>query len=167
MANPRYAQQGINFFFGAIFAEVDAVDKSWTKLTNALAGQFCASLNFLDSTQSINPKWSFGPSGIISGNPESLRNRTRFGMLPGENVCTENLTPWKKLLPCGAKRGLATFLNADHIHSTKFHSLGLSMRKVCPGHKTTECSDPDIELSLFVTLVSNQLFGNGSYAKNL
>ena len=74
-------------------------------------------------------------------------------MLPGENVCTENLTPWKKLLPCGAKRGLATFLNADHIHSTKYHNLGLSLRKVCPGH-TNECSNPDIELSLFVVLVN-------------
>ena len=73
-------------------------------------------------------------------------------MLPGENVCTENLTPWKKLLPCGAKRGLSTFLNADHIHSTKYHNLGLSLRKVCPGH-TNQCSDPEIELSLFVVLV--------------
>ena len=73
-------------------------------------------------------------------------------MLPGENVCTENLTPWKKLLPCGAKRGLSTFLNADHIHSTKYHNLGLSLRKVCPGH-TNQCSNPEIELSLFVVLV--------------
>ena len=78
-------------------------------------------------------------------------------MLPGENVCTENLTPWKKLLPCGAKRGLATFLNADHIHSTKYHNLGLSLRKVCPGH-TNECSNPDIELSLFVVLVNFNSF---------
>jgi len=30
--------------------------------------------------------------------------------------------------------------------------LGLSLRKVCPGH-TKECSNPDIELSLFVVLV--------------
>ena len=29
----------------------------------------------------------------------------RVGSLPGENVCTENLTPWKKLLPCESKRG--------------------------------------------------------------
>ena len=50
----------------AIFAQaVQDIDKSWTRLTNALAGQFCASFNFLDSTQSINPKWSFAPNGII------------------------------------------------------------------------------------------------------
>jgi len=136
----------------AIFSdEVTDVDKSWMKLNNALAGQFCASLNFLDSTQSINPNWSFSAKGILRS---SLKDtlKIKFGMLPGENVCTENLTPWKKLLPCGAKRGLSTFLNADHIHSTKYHNLGLSLRKVCPGH-TNECSNPDIELSLFVVLV--------------
>jgi len=29
----------------------------------------------------------------------------RVGFLPSENVCTENLSPWKKLLPCQSKRG--------------------------------------------------------------
>lgn len=27
----------------------------------------------------------------------------RYATLPREIVCTENLTPWKKLLPCGSK----------------------------------------------------------------
>lgn len=27
----------------------------------------------------------------------------RYAMLPREVVCTENLTPWKKLLPCTSK----------------------------------------------------------------
>ena len=136
----------------AFFAEdIDDIDKSWKKLTNALAGQFCASLNFLDSTQSMNPKWSFNPTGILAKSGKD-KQKVKFGMLPGENVCTENLTPWKKLLPCGTKRGLATMLNADHIHASKYHSLGLSLRKICPGHET-QCSDPDIELSLFVVLV--------------
>ncbi len=135
----------------AIFNEkVQDLDKSWVKLTNALAGQFCASLNFLDSTQSITPKWSLSPMGISK---ISSTKRSKFGMLPGENVCTENLTPWKKLLPCSSKRGLATFLNADHIHATKHHNLGLSLRKICPKSDEEECSDPLIELSLYVVLV--------------
>ena len=135
----------------AIFNEkVQDLDKSWVKLTNALAGQFCASLNFLDSTQSITPKWSLSPMGISK---ISATKRSKFGMLPGENVCTENLTPWKKLLPCSSKRGLATFLNADHIHATKHHNLGLSLRKICPQSDEEECSDPLIELSLYVVLV--------------
>ena len=135
----------------AIFSDqVQDIDKSWIKLTNALAGQFCASLNFLDSTHSINPQWSFGPSGVLNS-ANFNASKVKFGILPGENVCTENLTPWKKLLPCGAKRGLATFLNADRIHSTKFHGLGLALRKVCESEKS--CGNPDIELSLYLSLV--------------
>ena len=143
----------------AVFSpNVQEVDKSWTKLTNALAGQFCASLNFMDSTQSINPKWAFGPSGaLLQSNITS--SHIKLGMLPGENVCTENLTPWKKLLPCGAKRGLATFLNADHIHSTKYHSLGLTLRKICAdSDEAGKCmSSPHIELTLYVALVFDPL----------
>ena len=84
-------------------------------------------------------------------------------MLPGENVCTENLTPWKKLLPCGTKRGLATMLNADHIHTSKYHSLGLSLRKICPNHQK-QCSDPELELSLYVVLVFDPA-GNSQWAR--
>ncbi len=32
------------------------------------------------------------------------------GSLPREAVCTENLTPWLKLLPCTGKAGLAAVL---------------------------------------------------------
>ena len=111
----------------------------------------------MDSTQSINPKWAFGPSGaLLQSNLTAFH--IKLGMLPGENVCTENLTPWKKLLPCGAKRGLTTFLNADHIHSTKYHSLGLSLRKICSSAANqVECSNPDIELTQHLSLVFDPL----------
>uniref|UniRef100_A0A8C1LBH2 Phosphatidylinositol glycan anchor biosynthesis, class T n=1 Tax=Cyprinus carpio TaxID=7962 RepID=A0A8C1LBH2_CYPCA len=32
----------------------------------------------------------------------------RYATLPREIVCTENLTPWKKLLPCGSKVQIIT-----------------------------------------------------------
>jgi len=38
---------------------VQDVDKAWTGLTNALAGQLCASLNFLYSTQTVSPLMSY------------------------------------------------------------------------------------------------------------
>jgi phosphatidylinositol glycan class T len=81
---------------------------AWTRLTNALSGQLCASLNFLDATRSFSPAFNFVPRGVATVEEDDDRaNATHFrmGMLPGENVCTENLTPWKKLLPCEAKRG--------------------------------------------------------------
>merc|ERR1740130_944983 len=39
-------------------------------------------------------------------------HRLRLASLPYEPVCTENLTPWLKLLPCGRHRGLAALVSA-------------------------------------------------------
>ncbi|XP_046688222.1 GPI transamidase component PIG-T-like, partial [Homalodisca vitripennis] len=104
------------------------IDKNWKELNGALSGLLCASLNFIDSSNSMSPEMSFRPMGIED--PEQPLNSTllRYGTLPREIVCTENLTPWKKLLPCDAKRGLATLLNAGYIHNTNYHSLGVHFR---------------------------------------
>jgi len=79
-----------------------SVDENWSGLTQALAGQFCASLNFIDSKTTTSPKLSFRREGVAStkGMNSSL---LRHAALPRELVCTENLTPWKKLLPCDSK----------------------------------------------------------------
>ncbi len=45
--------------------------------------------------------------------------------LPTENVCTENLTPFLKLLPCKNAKGLATLLNPLAVFSANFHGLGV------------------------------------------
>ena len=76
------------------------VDIVWEGLTNALAGLLCASLNKLDKTTGVSPKHSFQPAGAQGANLSSSSSHLRFGLLPKENLCTENLTPWKKLLPC-------------------------------------------------------------------
>ena len=76
------------------------VDTVWEGLTNALAGLLCASLNKLDKTTGVSPKHSFQPAGAQGANLSSSASHLRFGLLPKENLCTENLTPWKKLLPC-------------------------------------------------------------------
>ena len=153
------------------FKATAAVDKSWRRLTNALSGQFCASLNFLDSTQSVSPVWSLRPSGVRARTSDHKKDTKesyfRFGTLPGENVCTENLTPWKKLLPCQARRGLATLLNARSIHTTKYHSIGLTLRNVCPsqdsGSSSNSCQNPSVELRQQVTLV----FDPSSFRENV
>ena len=169
----RIRKENKNLNNMTVYATTIAVDKSWRRLTNALSGQFCASLNFLDATQTVSPAWSLRPSGVkaksknkgtdIDGEEESY---FRFGTLPGENVCTENLTPWKKLLPCEAKRGLATLLNARSIHTTKYHAIGLTLRTICPPHPSrspNSCSDPVIELRQHVTLV----FDPSSFRENV
>lgn len=75
-----------------------SIDARWHSLTNTLSGLFCASLNFIDETLTTQPALSFGPDDATKST-----SQLRFGYLPHENVCTENLTPWIKLLPCKAK----------------------------------------------------------------
>ncbi|KAF4516877.1 hypothetical protein B566_EDAN011221, partial [Ephemera danica] len=107
------------------------VDGTWKRLTSALSGLFCASLNFVDVSNSLSPTISFAPSGAV---PKSLTLNSsllRYSTLPREVVCTENLTPWKKLLPCDSKKGLSTLLNAGHIYNTNYHSLGVHVRPIC------------------------------------
>uniref|UniRef100_A0A4W5NUA5 Phosphatidylinositol glycan anchor biosynthesis class T n=1 Tax=Hucho hucho TaxID=62062 RepID=A0A4W5NUA5_9TELE len=40
---------------------------------------------------------------FLRGNHVPTNLFLRYAVLPREIVCTENLTPWKKLLPCGSK----------------------------------------------------------------
>lgn len=82
-----------------LFSFSCSIDARWHSLTNTLSGLFCASLNFIDETLTTQPALSFGPDDDATKSTSQLR----FGYLPHENVCTENLTPWIKLLPCKAK----------------------------------------------------------------
>lgn len=48
--------------------------------------------------------------------------------------------------------GLSALLSAKSLHHTKYHSLGLSLRYVCPS-KASSCTRPALELEQTVTLV--------------
>ncbi|XP_035827009.1 GPI transamidase component PIG-T [Aplysia californica] len=113
---------------------VKDVDKAWTELVNAVSGLFCSSLNFLDSRSTIAPRWSFRPAGLAPQGYSVSSHFVRYGTLPREIVCTENLTPWKKLLPCDSKAGLSTLFNAFHFHDANYHSLGLHVRPISPSN---------------------------------
>ncbi|XP_059660163.1 uncharacterized protein LOC132306678 [Cornus florida] len=94
------------------------VDASWKNLTHTLSGLFCASINFLESPTTYSaPDWGFRP---FSGN-------LRYGTLPREAVCTENLTPWLKLLPCRDKAGLSTLMARPSIYRGFYHSQRLRL----------------------------------------
>jgi phosphatidylinositol glycan class T len=78
----------------------------WTDLINVLSGMFCASLNFLDHKAVVIPHSAFRPMGVTPSHHERMFSKNvRYAALPNEIVCTENLTPWKKLLPCSARVG--------------------------------------------------------------
>ena len=102
--------------------------ENWTTLTQSLSGLFCASLNFIDSTRTTRPVRSFSPQG----NHKDPQGRLRLlhGVLPGEVVCTENLTPFLKLLPCKGKAGIASLLDGHKVFDASWQSMSIDTRPV-------------------------------------
>lgn len=109
----------------------DEADDKWRTLTNALSGLFCASLNFIDETRTIRPVMSFQPEGDHS-EAALAKSRLLHGVLPHEVVCTENLTPFLKLLPCKGKAGIASLLDGHKLFDASFQSMAIDVRPVCP-----------------------------------
>lgn len=134
------------------------IDKKWKGLTAALSGLLCASFNFIDQVNSVCPKLSFRPKGIESQQPLNT-SRLRYATLPREIVCTENLTPWKKLLPCDSNKGISSLLNARYIHNTNYHSIGVHFRQICANG---DCTKTKIELQQTVSLVYDLVILGGS-----
>lgn len=125
------------------------IEENWKLLSNSLSGLLCASFNFVDNSNTVSPEFSFRPRGVMDW--QTLNNTyLRYATLPREIVCTENLTPFKKLLPCDSRSGLASLLNSGYIHNTKYHSIGLHLRQTCSDE---ECTSPALELQLSVSLV--------------
>jgi phosphatidylinositol glycan class T len=110
---------------------LNSIDKSWTGLTNALSGLFCASLNFMTEEITSSPQFAFKPTDKRLINQSQLR----YATIPREIVCTENLTPWLKLLPCQNKAGLSTLLNAHKLFDGNFQSMSV--------HWVPKCMDKD------------------------
>ncbi|RUS16083.1 GPI transamidase component PIG-T [Endogone sp. FLAS-F59071] len=135
------------------------LESNWKALTNALSGLFCASLNFIDETITSRPRMSFRPEGFYNEYADTMHERydgleddseLRYGSLPHESVCTENLTPWIKLLPCKAKAGASTLLNAHKLYDTNFHSMAIHIRPIC---MDANCDRKQLELVQTVTSV--------------
>lgn len=53
------------------------------------------------------------------------------GSLPREVVCTENLTPFLKLLPCKGKAGVSSLLDGHKLFDASWQSMAIDVRPVC------------------------------------
>ena len=111
-----------------IWAYLSSDDKDlfqrWSSLANSLSGLFCASLNFVDSTRIIKPQMSL-QSSIFQKSESKLK--LLYGSLPREPVCTENLTPFLKLLPCKGYEGIASLLDGHRLFDAKWQSLSVDI----------------------------------------
>ena len=98
-----------------------AVDQRWAKLGHTLSGLFCASVGLLSEAKTSVPGLSFArPAGGAS---------LRYGVLPREAVCTENLTPWTKMLPCMANAGIAELLNPTAIYDSRYNLMDMAVAR--------------------------------------
>ncbi|CAA22348.1 pig-T, Gpi16 [Schizosaccharomyces pombe] len=111
---------GLGFEVWAFMAN-DPSMKYWLKLTNQLSGLLCASLNYIDSSNTYQPQLSYPGSFSFSNNTQY------FASLPQEDVCTENLSPLFKLLPCKRKAGIASLLDSHLFFDTDWHSFSIDV----------------------------------------
>ena len=107
----------------------------WTSLNHALSGLFCASLNFIDSTRTTRPRLTFEREGD-DGDVPSQNLYLLHGSLPREVVCTENLTPFLKLLPCKGNAGIASLLDGHKLFDASWQSMSIDVRPICSDNDT-------------------------------
>jgi len=149
-----------SWFHPSAAAAEGGVDATWRRLVDALSGLSCSSLTFVSRDKvTVSPNLSFKPTGAVFQQKDNRNSSLlRYGALPREIVCTENLTPWKKLLPCDSKAGLAMLLNdAKKLYDTAYHSLVIHLRPVCrdPG-----CTSTSLELVQSLSVVFDPFVQN-------
>jgi len=81
--------------------------------------------------------------------------RVRYGEMPAEAVCTENLTPWIKLLPCRDQSGLGNLFHPLTLYDTRYHSMKTFFRYRTKVDEQTGDETEVMELIQSLTLVFN------------
>lgn len=125
-----------------LWAEIEADSKeeafaNWIQLANSLSGMFCASFNFIDSSITTTPEKLFN-SEVDLESQVALKGRIyRFrSALPREPICTENLTPFLRLLPTKGKQGISSLLSGNKMFNAEWSSMSIDI--------TTDCESGDI-----------------------
>lgn len=90
----------------------------WTAVANGLLGLFCALLNNVGNDN----------SAVHPGTPGTWVLQAQ---LPLEPVCTENLTPFLKLVPTRGRAGVALLLDGHTLFDTPWHLLSVDVVRVC------------------------------------
>jgi phosphatidylinositol glycan class T len=139
---PTGAGTGVQLWAWLVPSNGTSVGEQWKGLANSLSGLFCASLNFVGDVNTVKPMFTF--------HQRPSRGMLRFASLPREASCTENLTPWMKLLPCQSRAGVARLLNPYRLYDADFHSLSVDMLVDCLDN---ECQKRRWTLQQTVTVV--------------
>ncbi|PVV04241.1 hypothetical protein BB560_001257 [Smittium megazygosporum] len=110
--------------------------ENWIGLVNSLSGIYCASLNQASMENVVSSKSNFVGKNFdffndLNPDSKSYNTTTFIGFLPRENVCTENLTPFIKQLPCKNKAGIAQLLNPYKLFPSKYYSMSTYFSEHC------------------------------------
>lgn len=70
-------------------------------------------------------------------------------MLPNEVVCTENLTPFLKLLPCKGKAGISSLLDGHKLFDASWQTMSIDVTRKCD----SAGANCDIEVEQTVDMV--------------
>ncbi|KAM3124140.1 hypothetical protein CJJ07_002485 [Candidozyma auris] len=110
---------------------IEEAKRSWYKLTESLSGVFCASLNFVNDAITTVPKHKTASQG--AGFVTSPGNKLFLlrAALPDEPICTENLTPFLKMLPTRGKAGIASLLDGHKLYDSLWHSMSVDLITHC------------------------------------
>ncbi|KAI6645856.1 GPI transamidase component PIG-T [Oopsacas minuta] len=115
----------------------------WRDLVHSLGGMMCSSLHEMKEINTVLPLYTFSPWGLLPKNTSLLQ-----GTIPRETVCTNNLTPLVKMLPCPSK-GLSQLLLPKSLFNNLYHSLSVHL------YYTEEEGELAMRIELYFSLVFN------------
>lgn len=109
---------------------LEQAKKQWYSLTKTLSGFFCALFNFIDDTITTTPKNIIGDGNTVLIDPKNSLYLLKAA-LPSEPICTENLTPFLKLLPTRGKAGVSSLLDGHKLFDSLWHAMLIDVNTVC------------------------------------
>ncbi|WPK27375.1 hypothetical protein PUMCH_004762 [Australozyma saopauloensis] len=134
---------------------------SWLKLALSLSGFFCALLNFVEDSLTTFPRHDVSEMGaefVTSANNSLFLMRAA---LPEEPICTENLTPFLKLLPTRGKAGLGSLLDGHKLYDSLWHSMSIDLITECDSERCSLKLSQNIDHIIDITrLLRKHRLGN-------
>lgn len=121
---------GVELWAAIEAASPEEAARQWERLAELLLGFFCASLNFVTGAISTRPLHSVGGTYVANSTNQVYVMRAA---LPDEPICTENLTPFLKMLPTRGKAGVALVLDGHRLFGSLWHSMAVDLVSDCSG----------------------------------
>lgn len=118
--------------------------EQWFKLSQTLSGFFCASLNFIDDSITTLPKAATTYLNDLFKVGSDTKLFLLRAALPNEPICTENLTPFLKLLPTRGKAGISSLLDGHKLFDSLWYGMSIDL--------TTKCQGNDCHLNMIQTI---------------